>query len=111
MEMTPEQEKLAVELFGTGNNDPREGEDRLTVRFDPDKLAVYRAKGHRKPVPGLILLHYKETPSVTPTGGHYTARRLTVRTRDGKKWWGTVKHGTDIVKLRLADDNGIEPDA
>lgn len=104
IQMSPEQEKVAAELFATVPVvDSREGKTRLTVRFDPENLRLYRSNPKRRtPFPGLTLLRYQESPARTPSGGRYTRRALTVRTRDGRKWWGNVKKDTDIVILRLA---------
>lgn len=86
-------------------DDREERDDRLVVRFDQERMRVYRADlKYRKPLPGATLLHYVETPATTPTGGRYTARRLTVRTADGRKWVGTLKNGTDVVRLRLFEE-------
>lgn len=96
---------MAKELFALGA-DPREGKTRLTVRFrnvEGEPLGVYRpGKGRR--VKAGIVLHYVEAPAKTPTGGRYIRRAMTVRTPDGKRWWGTLKNGSDIVRLRLAEN-------
>jgi hypothetical protein len=112
MKMDPIQEAAAKLLFGTPDTyrvgkretkpDDREGKTRLTVRFDPSTLTLSAPTGRRTKLPGATLLHYVEEPAQTPTGGRYTRRALTVRTSDGRKWFGTMKNGTDIVKLRLA---------
>ena len=105
MNMTKEQEKLAKQLFAPAA-DPREGKTRLTVRFrwDGDAPRVYRpTKGRR--VKAGVVTHYIEAPAKTPSGGRWTRRAMTVRTADGRKWYGTLKNGSDIVRLRLADDS------
>lgn len=78
-------------------------EERLEVRFDPDKMAFWPADAKRKTSTNRLkvtVLHYREAPSITPTGGKFTSRRFTVRTPDGKRWVGQTKNGTDIVRLR-----------
>jgi PAS domain-containing protein len=101
MNFTAKQVKLA-QVFGV-KPDSEEGKTRLTVRFDPNQLRLYRADlTYRKALPGATLLRFIEEPAQTPTGGRYTRRAITVRTRDGRLWYGTVKTGTDIVRLRLA---------
>lgn len=112
MKMDRTQEAAAKLLFSTQNTyrvsqretkeDDREGKTRLTVRFDPSTLTLSAPTGRRTKLPGATLLHYIEAPAQTPTGGRYTKRALTVRTSDGRKWFGTMKNGTDVVKLRLA---------
>ena len=95
--MSPTEEKVATELFGTGEV---ERKDRLVIRFDTENHKILKPSGRRTPLHGAVLLHYTETPAKTPSGGRYTARRLTVRTADGKRWVGSMKNGTDVVRLR-----------
>jgi len=107
-EMTTEETKVAEVLFSsapvTESKSPRPRADRLVVRFDPQTLTLYPGDAVRRryPLRGALVLQYKEGPARTPTGGVYTRRGLTVRTKDGKRWYGTVKNDTDVVKLRLA---------
>lgn len=96
--MTSDENKIAVDLFGTDETNGTK--NRLVIRFDTSTHQVNKGYGRRTPLHGAVLLHYTETPAVTPTGGHYMARRLTVRTADGRRWVGTMKHGTDVVRLR-----------
>jgi hypothetical protein len=100
IQMTKEQEKLAKQLFSP-TADPREGKTRLTVRFLADEIAVVRPNRGRRVKAGVVL-HYVEKPAVTPSGGKYIRRAMTVKTSDGRKWFGTLKNGSDIVRLRLA---------
>ena len=102
MNMTKEQEKLAQELFAP-TADPREGKTRLTVRFIRDEVAVVKPSRGRRVKAGTVL-HYVEKPAVTPTGGRYQKRAMTVKTKDGRKWYGTMRNGSDIVRLRLAEN-------
>ena len=46
------------------------------------------------------LLHFKEAPNVTPTGGRYVSRRVTVRRADGTLWVGQFRNGATVVQLR-----------
>jgi hypothetical protein len=76
---------------------------RLTIRFDPEDGSIYHYSEKyrsRRPMRNAVLLRYVEQPSRTPTGGRFIARRLRVRTRDGRRWVGQMKNGTDIVRLR-----------
>lgn len=99
LQMTDEQHRIARSLFSpvVGSKD-----DRLFIRFNPRTGRISKGEGRRWPLQGAVLLHYVEKPAVTPTGGRYTARRMTIRTADGRKWVGTMKKGTDSVKLRPA---------
>lgn len=104
--MTKDEEKLAAKLFEV--SDPREGKDRLTVRFDPtnDVSVVYYGPDihkYRKRIPGAVVLRYREEPAKTPTGGKYVKKSVRVRTVDGRHWVGLLKKGTDVVRLRLED--------
>lgn len=109
--LTDEQKSQLVELFSP-EEDKREGKTRLTVRFDPATLSVYRGDSKYRTagtkLRGATVLRYVEEPARTPTGGRYTRRGITVRTSDGRRWYGTLKAGTDVVKLRLApkDEQG-----
>lgn len=101
--MTEDEKRVAVTLFGSEDAD-REGKDRLTIRFNPETLTFYKPFGYRRTkLKGMTLLRYAESTALTPTGGRYTARRLKVRSKDGRLWWGTLKTGTEVVRLRLAD--------
>ena len=110
MKMTAEQEQLAAELFKSDDKPlpaKGEGKTRLTVRFDSTQPGVIYYGPHEKPkrkvrIPGAVVLSFKvDTSAKTPTGGRYTRQSLLVRTRDGRKWTGTVKSGTDVIVLRL----------
>lgn len=80
--------------------------DRLEIRFDVETATVYPAvKRLRNPLKNAVLLRYVEQPSLTPTGGRYIARRLLVqtvnpKTRELRRWVGTMKKDTDVVRLR-----------
>lgn len=93
--MTANESKTALNLFG--DTDPS---DRLVIRFDTETHRINKASGRRTPLHGATLIHYTETPAQTPTGGRYMARRMTVRTADGRRWVGSMKNGTDVVRLR-----------
>jgi len=107
IQMTPEQEAVARALFDP-EPDKREGKTRLTVRFNSTTLKISKASGNRWALKGAVVLRYVEEPATTPTGGRYTRRALTVRTSDGRRWFGTLKNGTDVVKLRLAPSTDSE---
>lgn len=81
--------------------------DRLECRFDPEEMAFWPADTIRKRKTNRLpatILHMVDNPAaMTPTGGKFRAIRFTVRI-DGRKWVGQVKKGTDIVRLRPADD-------
>jgi hypothetical protein len=85
------------------NRPPSPSQARLVVRFDVETATIYRHTEKRrsnKPLKSAVLLRYVEQPSRTPTGGRFIARRLRVRTNDGRFWVGQMRNGTDIVKLR-----------
>jgi hypothetical protein len=98
--MTEQENELSVELFGNQLSD-NDGKTHLTIRFDTVEHRILKATGHRWPMRGATLLQYVEKPDRTPTGGRFTARRLRVRTANGKTWVGQMKNGTDVVRLRL----------
>lgn len=81
--------------------------DRLEVRFDPEEMAFWPSTTMRKTKTNRLratVLHFVDNEAArTPTGGKFRAIRFTVRI-DGRKWFGQVKKGTDIVRLRPADD-------
>lgn len=109
LQMTKTQEDLAFKLFGTWTPDKREGKTLLTVRFDVETHELFKGpvsgkRPRRVPLRDAVVLRYAETTAVTPTGGRYTRRALTVRTRDGRRWYGLIRRGTDVVKLRLAPE-------
>lgn len=98
----------------TTTQDPRPATARLTVRFDAETLAVYPEETKRiratNRIPNSTVTHYSRNDGARmPTrsrkpgaiGGKYTREAFTV-VIDGEKWWGTVKQGTDIVRLRPA---------
>lgn len=83
--------------------------DRREVRFDPDSLTIWPVTVTRRTKTNRIratMLHYVDNPvNRTPTGGKFRSQRFTIRTHDDNRvWYGTVKKGTDIVRLRPADD-------
>lgn len=83
--------------------------NRLTVYFDADAVKAYTVtpKGRRSLHRAGTVLYYVEAPRKTPTGGRYVARQFTLRTPDGKKWWGTLKKNSSIVRCRPATDNAV----
>ena len=98
-EMTPEEEALATELFRMGDRPPPhvgEGETHLTVRFDNTTPGVIyygpHARERKVRMPFTTVLTHR-----LEEGG---AQTLLVRTKEGHKWTGVVKSGTDIVVLR-----------
>lgn len=92
-----------TELSPTAPGKPEDA--RLHIRFNHETQTVYRANGkHRVLLPGAIVLHYVEKPAKTPTGGRYVKRAMTIRTKDGRKWVGTMRKDTDIVILRPAPE-------
>lgn len=76
--------------------------DRLVVRFDTVSARAFIAQGPNKGKPIGTVLHYIETPRKTPTGGRYVAKQFTLRTPNGRKWFGTMKSDSDIVRCRPA---------
>lgn len=107
--MTAEEERVALELFASGDRPPPhkgEGKTHLTVRFDNTRPGVIYYGPHERErkvrIPGATVLRYTIDPSArTPTGGRWVRQSLIVRTQDGRKWMGTSKGGTDVVILRL----------
>jgi hypothetical protein len=98
-EMTPEEKALAAELFREDDRPPGakgEGIERLTIRFDNTTPgAVYygpHARTRKVRMPFTTVLRY-----TLVEGGVQT---LLVRTKEGHKWTGTVKPGTDVVVLQ-----------
>lgn len=91
-------------------------DDRLVVRFDPETLRFWPETTQRRTntntLPMTITEYVENTGSRAPTkskkpgaiGGKFVSRRFTVRDADGRKWYGQVKEGTDIVRLRPADE-------
>lgn len=78
-------------------------QQRLVVRFDTETATIYSGTAKRRsyrPLKSAVLLRYVEQPAKTPTGGRFIAKRLLVRTKDGRRWVGQVKNGSDIVRLR-----------
>jgi hypothetical protein len=99
----PELANQVADVFGP---EP-ELTDRLTVRFDPKTLGLWpetvRTRSRRNRLKKAHVVEYVENPAArTPSGGKYTSRRFTVII-EGVRWYGTVKNGTDIVRLRRAD--------
>lgn len=76
--------------------------DRLTVRFDCHNVAALISRGPNAGKPIGTVLEYVEADRKTPTGGDYKSRKFTLRTPDGRKWYGTVPKDSDIVRCRLA---------
>lgn len=79
---------------------PASKDDRLVVRFDTDNAQALIARGPNAGKPIGVVLHYIETPAKTPSGGKYTRRQFTLRTPDGRKWVGTLKKDSNIVRCR-----------
>ena len=108
-DMTVEEATLAQELFKSGEMPPPakgEGKERLTVRFDPGMPGVvyYGPHSHKikRRIPGAVVLSWKIDPTArTPNKVRYVRQTIVVRTKDGRKWHGTLKSGTDVVILKL----------
>lgn len=87
--------------FLTKDVPPTTTPDRLVIRFNTETHTILpNTPRARNPLKGATLLHYKESIRKTPTGGRYLAKRMTIRTKDGRRWVGQVKNGTDVVRLR-----------
>jgi hypothetical protein len=72
--------------------------ERPEVRIDLETMAVaVVGKGGKR---FGKLLHYREAPSKTPTGGKFVSRRVKVRRNDGTVWVGQYRTGADTVILR-----------
>lgn len=107
-EMTEEEEEMAAKLFKSADRPPPhkgEGDTHLTVRFDNTQPNVIFYGPHERDrrirIPGAVVLRYTlDTSAKTPTGGKYVKQSLMIRTRDGRKWTGTLKQGTDVVILK-----------
>lgn len=67
-------------------------EDRKHVRVDLEKFDVFPEKGHLKRI-GKVVKYVERQGAKTPTGGRFTARRITVRLTDGTLWVGQFKNG------------------
>lgn len=93
-----------VEVQFTQDGALIEGSQRLTIRVDTETLNLYRVppSGKRSStrLKGAVVLQYVERPAQTPSGGRYTARRMTIRTADGSRWVGTMRKDSDIVRFR-----------
>jgi hypothetical protein len=113
--LNAEQKRDFVKLFGI---DPSERKDRLTVRFSvlldgngkgEPRFELYKGDSKRN-TPGnrlegaTVTRYIVDEGARTPTGGKYTRRGITVRTRDGRTWYGTIRKDSDVVKLRLAKE-------
>lgn len=99
MTTTPARARARAEKVQPQTQPP---EERLEVRFDHEAMAFWPATAKRKAKTNRLkatLVHYREAPAVTPTGGKFTSRRFTV-VIDGRRWVGQTKNGTDIVRLR-----------
>lgn len=81
--------------------------DRLEVRFDPTSLTIWPADVKRRTATNrlraTITQYVENTGARTPSGGKFTSQRFTAMI-DGRKWFGQTKNGTDIVRLRPADE-------
>ena len=60
----------------------RRNKERRTVRVDVSTMTVYPLAGKRLSRIGTVLRYTERQGARTPTGGIYTAHRLTVRLRD-----------------------------
>jgi hypothetical protein len=113
--LNAEQRRDFVALFGVPASEKK---DRLTVRFVaiPDeneqgewRFFLYKGDSKRNSpgniVPGATVTRYiVDEAARTPSGGKYTRRGITVRTQDGRTWYGTVRRESDVVNLRLAKE-------
>lgn len=93
-----ETEKTAVgKAIGASRKPSKE---RITVRVDLSKMAVYQGeRGPRKRI-GTVIRHVENEANRTPTGGRYTSRRLTVRlTGDERDWIGQFKKDEHTVVI------------
>jgi hypothetical protein len=97
-EMTEEEEALAAELFKMGDRPPPhvgEGSTHLTVRIDNTTPGVVYYGPHERTMkirmPQTVVLDY------SLVDGKQT---LLIQTKEGRKWIGTAKSGTDVVILR-----------
>lgn len=63
--------------------------DRLLVAFDDMYGNAYIPRGRNAGKVFGTVLEFIERPSKTPTGGQFISKRFTLRTPDGKKWYGT----------------------
>lgn len=102
-EMTEEEEKMAAKLFKPADRPPPhkgEGKTHLTVRFDNTRPEVIYYGPHDRErkirIPGATVLRY-----TLDTSGKEPKQSLMIRTKDGRKWSGTIKPGTDVVLLKL----------
>lgn len=65
---------------------PKKEKERRTVRVDLSRMTVYPPTGRLNRI-GSILRYTERQGARTPTGGKYTAHRLTVRLRDNDRDW------------------------
>ena len=65
---------------------PKQEKERRTVRVDLETMTVYDAKVNRTRI-GTVLRYTERQGARTPTGGIYTAHRLTVRLHDDPRDW------------------------
>lgn len=78
-------------------------DERILVRFDVDKVEAQVPRGPNAGKRIGTVTHFVERPAETPTGGKYTSRKFRVTMPGGRVWYGTVKKGTNLVKLRPSD--------
>ena len=91
---------------------PKPVKERRTVRVDLSTFAVYGEKGPLKRI-GTVTHYVERHGARTPTGGVFTAHRLTVRLRDDSHdWVGQVsknemnrKNSRKTVILRPFEDS------
>jgi hypothetical protein len=107
-DLTDTENEMATTLFASTDRPPPhkgEGSTHLSVRFDPGTPGViywgYHARERRIRMRDVTVLSFKIDPTATtPTGGRWIKQTVVVRTKDGRKWAGTVKTGTDALILR-----------
>lgn len=108
-DLTIEEAAVAQELFKETDRPPPakgEGKTRLTVRFDSTRPGVvyYGPHSHQRKtrISGATVLSYMIDPTAkTPKKVRYVRQTIVVRTKDGRKWQGDLKSGTDVVTLKL----------
>ena len=66
---------------------PKEEKERRRVRVDTATMTVYPPAGYGLHRIGTVLCYTERQGARTPTGGKYTAHRLTVRLRDDPRDW------------------------
>lgn len=78
--------------------------DRLVVKVHFDEKEMPYCTLPTGKVRFGVITHYVEKPSQTPSGGKFTSRRFTLRAPGGRRWYGQMKKGSDLVTLRPAPE-------